>query len=149
MKNTWIRNVSEYLRCLSHHSSSSDVEICCRDGRVSAHRLILASISKMLYQTFKLSDAEEDKIVIILPDFSRCHVLELLNAVYNSRKLSSDSDLGGVFGCDLEKTTLGGEIEVKLEENNEDSFACDNKLDYLHHKQLLQISILMGFSRLL
>ena len=130
MKNTWIRNISEYLSCLSDHSSSSDVEICCRDGRVSAHRLILASISKMLYQTFKLSDAEEDKIVIILPDFSRCQVLELLNAVYNSRKLSSDSDLGGVFGCDLEKTTLGGQIEVKLEENNEDSFACDNKPDY-------------------
>ena len=125
LKITWIKSVSEYLSSSDDHNSSSDVEICCSDGVVPAHRLTLSYISNMLYSAFKFNDAEEDKTVIVLPDFNTSQMSQFLDGVYKCRNFPCDSELEKVIGCHLEKKHLDSKIEVKLED--EDTLICDNE----------------------
>merc|ERR1712155_310769 len=66
-----LENILQYLSSCSE--SSTDVTIYCSDGTVAAHKLVLASLSKMLFKVFKCQDHEEDTSVM-LPDFTVAHV---------------------------------------------------------------------------
>ena len=53
---------------------SADVFIHCNNGIIPTHRLVLASMSKMLLSIFR-PDTWDEQIVIMLPDFSTRDVI--------------------------------------------------------------------------
>ena len=71
MENLKTRGIIDNLgSCFPGNSDNySDVIITCSDGQISAHKLVLASISQILYSEFKLNTWDE-AISIIIPNVS-------------------------------------------------------------------------------
>ena len=63
--------ILKYLRSLLEdgNDTNADVFIHCSNGVLPTHRLVLASISRMLLTVFK-QDTWDEPIVIILPHFT-------------------------------------------------------------------------------
>ena len=85
--------------CWTSGESSQDVVIHCRDGHLAAHRLVLASVSNILYQEFR-DNSHQGEVTIILPDFSRVQVRDFLADVYACVDLSKHGPLNSVLGVD-------------------------------------------------
>ena len=122
------QNILEYLK--GSRYQSGDVLICCSNGNLSAHKLVLASISQILFLEFSLEQRNsEDSAILILPDFTTEAVSRYLDAVYGCEDLTRFSELNKMVGFQLavhflpsiELPPVNGNLkklipEVKLEE---------------------------------
>ena len=94
------QNILEYLKC--SRDRSGDVLICCSNGNLSAHKLVLASISQILFLEFSLQQRNtEDSETLILPDFTIETVSRYLDAVYGCEDLTRFNDLNKIFGFEF------------------------------------------------
>ena len=71
----WKRNIGGCLQFSSTNEMTSDVIIHCKDGTISTHQLVLASVSSMMYKILKTISSEE-KLTILMPDFNILSVEE-------------------------------------------------------------------------
>jgi len=113
-----ILNIVDHLeKCIpGSKDNHSDVIITCSDGHISAHKLVLASISQLLYTEFK-QNIWDETISIVTPDYSISEVTEYLQSVYSGKNLSHFSILNSLFGCFY---TEKDELEVQIKEEKED-----------------------------
>ena len=118
-KNRGLNNLFHQLGgCFpGNNDNYSDVTITCRDGQIAAHKLVLASISQILYSEFKLNTWDET-ISIVFPDVPSSEIHQYLNCVYNCKNLEKFSSINQLFGTILVKEEIITEI-VK-EENDFD-----------------------------
>ena len=91
------QNILRYLEASRGQSCSGDVIIYCSNGTVTAHRLVLAAVSQMLF--LELSrDQTEDAATIIFPDVTTEQLSLYLQAVYGCQDLAGFSDLNKMTG---------------------------------------------------
>jgi len=97
--NTSIKNIINYLGSSFPGKSEnfSDVLITCCDGQVKAHKLVLASISQMLYSEFKQNTWDET-LSIVLPDYSLPEVTHYLKAVYSCQDINKFKNFNQMIG---------------------------------------------------
>jgi len=119
LKNKGIHNIIDLRRCFPGNSDNySDVNITCSDGQKYAHRIVLASISKIFYSEFKLNTWDET-ISVIAPDFTSSEIHQYLASVYNCENLEKFSSINQLFGCQFgeknEEIVAKEEILVKEE----------------------------------
>ena len=100
-------NILQYLSCSSLACSdpTADVMIHCSDGVLAGHRLVLASISRMLHAAL-LGNPAEDLTVVMMPDFSLDQVTSYLQRVYRCEDVQGFQDIN---------TTLGYRKENKIQ----------------------------------
>ena len=127
-----LENILQYLSSCSE--SSTDVTIYCSDGTVAAHKLVLASLSKMLFKVFKCQDNEEDTS-ILLPDFTMAHISAYFREIFLGADVLQDPqylNLNTTLALASEITKPPNNIQVKDEVNdscdNEEIFSCDTKI---------------------
>ena len=109
-----------YIRLCLKNLTNTDVIIHCNDGTVAAHKLVLASISQMIFVEFSIS--QEETASIFLPDCSTEEISNYLDAVYSCKSLSRFHSLNQMFGYEMavkflpnllhynkEKTKIGNE----------------------------------------
>jgi len=124
-------NILQYLSSCSE--SSTDVTIYCSDGTVAAHKLVLASLSKMLFKVFKCQDHEEDTSVM-LPDFTVAHVSSYFVGILTEFDVSEQPQyltISNVLGIIPVLNPSPKDIAVKDEMNDKydgDAY-CSNHLD--------------------
>lgn len=102
-------------------TGTSDVRIQCSDGSLAAHKLVLASVSKMLYEEFKENDWDET-VSVIMPEYSVSDVSKYLQNVYRNKPGNPDlnktlghhNSEGGVFQPDKKNSTIGTQTDEVL-----------------------------------
>ena len=139
------QNIIDHLSlCLSQNLCNfADVSIQCSDGTIAAHKLVLASISPMLYSEF-IRNTFDETISILMPDCSVAQISDYLISVYKCQ--DSDSAVNGLIGFDtyftanaLFKTSSSEdknqrekvEVDVKLEELDKNYDAYDDDDDFI------------------
>ena len=108
-----LRSLASYWRS---GDRSQDLTIYCRDGSLAAHKIVLASVSKLLYEEL----LENDNELIILPDFSLEQMREFLVDVYQCVDLARHSvarELGVNNNTSHVGQTRGESQGIKEEEN--------------------------------
>ena len=83
----------------------SDVLIICCDGQISAHKLVLASISQMLYTEFKVNIWDEI-VYISLPDTNVSDITNYLLCAYNGKSLTEYATVNQLIGCLYEEENI-------------------------------------------
>ena len=78
--NTYLMSVTKFCR---ESEQFVDVAIRCDDGKLSAHKLVLASASKFLRQLLLDHSAEEEPVIII-PDVSTSSLAKILDFIYTA-----------------------------------------------------------------
>ena len=98
----------------------SDVLVICCDGQISTHKLVLASISQMLYTEFKVNIWDEI-VYISLPDTNVRDITNYLLCAYNGKSLTEFTTLNQLIGClyEEENIKIDGEPSVIKEERIE------------------------------
>ena len=76
---------------------TTDVSIFCKNGSVPAHKLVLASISPMLYAEFK-ENCFDETVSIIMNDFTVQEVKNYLKDVYNNQNLTKYTSINVSLG---------------------------------------------------
>ena len=94
----------------------TDVTIYCNDGTVAAHKLVLGSISQMLFVEFSIN-FQDEAISIILPDVSSDHVSKYLDAIYNCQNVSNFYGLNEMFGYEMAVSFLPNLLNYNEEED--------------------------------
>ena len=107
------QNILENLK--GSREESGDVLICCSNGSLSAHKLVLASISQILFLEF--SGNTEDSATLILPDFTKEAVSRYLDAVYGCEDLTRFNDLNKMVGFQFAVNFLPS-LELSLVHDN-------------------------------
>jgi len=111
-------NILQYLSCSSLASS---------DGVLAGHRLVLASISRMLHAAL-LGNPAEDLPVVMMPDFSLDQVTSYLQKVYRCEDVQGFQDINATLGYRKENKlqNLG---KRKMEINEPESLQTIIKLE--------------------
>ena len=92
--------------------TTADVIIHCSDGLLQTHRLVLASISNMLFSALN-QDTWDEEISLILMDFTVEEISKYFEELYrNGFKSHMDSPIGRTFGIQ-DKFRIKNEIFVK------------------------------------
>ena len=105
--------------------TTSDVIILCSDGVIPTHKLVLASISKMLYYAFK-EDTWDERISILMPDFTVDQMSKYLENLYCGRDVAQFSLINSCLNYqeidprDFLKQEAP-EVDGHIEENNHQS----------------------------
>ena len=79
------------LLSLEDHDSlfrTKDVVIHCRDGKLSTHSIILATMSEMLYAEMKTVTVS-GSIDIIIPDYFTFEIKQFLCNIFNEENIST------------------------------------------------------------
>ena len=126
-------NILQYLSSCSE--SSTDVTIYCSDGTVAAHKLVLASLSKMLCLEFQ-ENIWDDIISITMPDFTVMEVSRYLADILQSCDLKDHPQLNFVIGYGNQKdipvyTDDGVKVEHESDSDKDDLDLfneCDQEL---------------------
>ena len=107
-------NIIGYLSSSLFHGNdtTADVLIHCSNGIIPTHRLVLASISKMLLTIFK-QDTWDEPILIKIPDVTIEEMLECLGDLYDGKKNKAD-----------------GQIKLLLGIDQDNQFSIDRNIDY-------------------
>ena len=94
-------NIMGYLSSslFDGNDSTADVLIHCSNGIIPTHRLVLASISKMLLTIFK-QDTWDEPILIKIPDVTIEEMLECLGDLYDGKKNKADGQIKLLLGID-------------------------------------------------
>jgi hypothetical protein len=79
--NTYLMSVTKFCR---ETEQFVDVEIRCDDGKLSAHKLVLASASKFLRQLLLDHSTEDEPPVILVPDVSKSSLAKILDFIYTA-----------------------------------------------------------------
>ena len=90
---------------------TTDVMIHCKDGLVLTHKLVLASISKMLYSIFKL-DSWDESISLIMPDFNIEEIKGYLEDLYKCTDINGYLSINETFQL---RKCLNIKSEFKME----------------------------------
>jgi len=100
MENLKTRGIIDHLgSCFPGSSGNySDVILICCNGKVSAHKLVLASISQILYSEFK-ENIWDEIVYISLPDILTSEVTDYFLCAYNGKSLNEYSTLNHLIGC--------------------------------------------------
>ena len=116
--------ILQYLTSCRH--TSTDVTIHCSDGTVLGHKLVLASISKMLYQEIQFNIWDEN-ISIIMPDTTVLQISKYLTDILRCSDLTHHPELNLMVGHNVNKATIQKDIieDVKVEEGLEDMFKVE------------------------
>jgi len=122
---TWRRSIGGCLRFTSTNEIISDVIICCRDGTISTHQLVLASLSSMMYQVLKTISSEE-KLIILMPEFSKYQV----EGYFSNKR----NDCEEILKCDIKpETECDKEEKIEVEgtdfDGKESGSESDDDLD--------------------
>ena len=81
-------NILKYLTS----NCTSDVTIYCKDGSVHGHKLVLASMSKMLLKEFQ-ENIWDENISLLMPDFTVLQISKYLGDMLTSPNLKVHSEL--------------------------------------------------------
>ena len=119
-----VANVFEYLSdsICTNNDPTSDVVIYCSDGTVSAHKLVLASLSTMMYNVFTDSTWDET-ISVILPDVSSENMRNYLLKLYKGEDMRSFQDINQIISC---KVKSHMSILRTAEEDTKDSIISES-----------------------
>ena len=81
-RKNFLGNIISYLNSSLFHGNdtTADVLIHCSNGIIPTHRLVLASISKMLLTIFK-QDTWDEPILMKIPDVTIEEMLECLSSM--------------------------------------------------------------------
>ena len=71
----------------------SNVSIICSDGHLDTHKIVVASASQFIKQLM-VPIPTGDEITILLPDYKREHVEQILHSVVSSSKADEFASLG-------------------------------------------------------
>ena len=112
--------IYQYLNNSLLRDGTSDVRIQCSDGSLAAHKLVLASVSKMLYEEFKENDWDET-VSVIMPEYTVSDVSKYLQNIYKNRPGNPDlnktlghhNSEGGVFH-QQKNSTIGTQTDEVL-----------------------------------
>ena len=112
------------MRSCLKNVTNTDVIIHCSDGTAVAHKLVLASISQMMFVEFSIS--QEETTSIIIPDCSTEEITNYLDAVYSCKSLSRFHSLNQMFGYEMAVNFLPNLLhynkkETELEEDESDN----------------------------
>jgi len=110
-------NILNYLRSCRENLTNSDVIIHCNDGSVAAHKLVLGSISQMLFVEFSIN-LQDETMSVILPDFSSEQVSSYLDAIYNCRSVASFHSFNQMLGYEMAVSFLPNLVNNNEEEAN-------------------------------
>ena len=122
------KNIINYLGSTFPGNSEnfSDIVITCCDGQVSAHKLVLASISPMLYSEFK-QNISDKTLSIVLPDYSLLEVTKYLKAIYSCRDLSNFTIFNQMMGSiETEEIEIDKKDILDIENVNANPFETEN-----------------------
>ena len=72
--------------------SSSDVILCCSNGALTTHKLVLASLSKMFYCIFK-QDSWDESITVFLPDITEEQLHSFFYDLYQGCNMGNYSEI--------------------------------------------------------
>jgi len=144
-----IHNIIKYLEnCIPGSSKNhSDVIITCSDGQLSAHKLVLASISQMLYSEFKQNNWDKN-ISLVFPEFSVRELSKYLFCVYNGKSLKQFSTLNKLFGCSDINEKMGfvsivksGELDVESNEEIEtnEEIGINDQIETMYDLEMNEI----------
>ena len=116
-------NVAECLslsftKFVNGNTATSDVTIVCHDGRIPAHKLVVASISPMLYNSMKNVEQEE-RIWIFIPDFSVQELKQYLQCVYSLQENKQCTELKRTLGVVPYRVSVPVEDEDPVSYNDE------------------------------
>jgi len=97
--NTNIKNIIDHLgSCFPGNSDNfSDVMLTCSDGQIYAHKIVLASISQMLYTELK-QNIWDEIVSIIVPDYSLQEVTKYLKSIYTCQDMGTLSIFDKIIG---------------------------------------------------
>ena len=100
-RKNFLGNIISYLNSSLFHGNdtTADVLIHCSNGIIPTHRLVLASISKMLLTIFK-QDTWDEPILIKIPDVTIEEMLECLGDLYDGKKNKADEQIKLLLGID-------------------------------------------------
>ena len=116
------------MRSCLKNLTNTDVIIHCSDGTVGAHKLVLASISQMMFVEFSIS--QEETMSIILPDCSTEEITSYLEAVYSCKSLSRFHSLNQMLGYDMAVNFLPNLLHYNKEKTkNEGDESVSQKID--------------------
>jgi len=80
--NTYLMSVTKVCR---EAEQFVDVALRCDDGKLLAHKLVLASASKFLHQLLlDHSSVEDEPPVILIPDVSTSSLAKILDFIYTA-----------------------------------------------------------------
>jgi len=122
------KNIIDYLgSCFPSDSDNFfDIMITCSDGHISAHKLVLASISPMLYSEFK-QNISDKTLSIVLPDYSLLEVTQYLKAIYSCQDISKFTIFNQMIGSiETEEIEIDKKDILDIENVNSDPFETDN-----------------------
>ena len=88
-----------YLNSSQEQIPTTDVTIFCSDGALPCHRLVLASLSKMLYSIL-IEHSSDEKVNIILPEFNTAEVQTFFESLFTERKVNTNNSLNDLFGLE-------------------------------------------------
>ena len=112
----------------------SDVLIICCDGQISAHKLVLASISQMLYTEFKVNVWDEI-VNISLPDTNVSDITNYLLCAYNGKSLTEYATVNRLIGCLYEEENITIDREPsEIKEERIDIVDVHSILDFEDHE---------------
>ena len=112
-------NILAYLRSCRDNLLDTDVTIYCNDGTVTAHKLVLGSISQMLFVEFSIN-FQDESVSLILPDCSSQLITQYLDAIYSCSSVKSFDSLNEMFGYEMAVRFLPNLLnynEAKLQED--------------------------------
>ena len=111
----------------------SDVLIICCDGQISAHKLVLASISQMLYTEFKVNIWDEI-VYISLPDTNVSDITNYLLCAYNGKSLTEYATVNQLIGCLYEEENIVREPS-EIKEERIEIVDVHSILDFENHEE--------------
>ena len=125
------KNIIDYLgSCFPSDSDNFfDIMITCSDGHISAHKLVLASISPMLYSEFK-QNVSDKTLSIVLPDYSLLEVTQYLKAIYSCQDISKFTIFNQMIGSiETEEIEIDKKDILDIENVNENPFETEDQSD--------------------
>ena len=125
VRTEWEQNISQKFLWFQRENLLTDLTFVCCDGKVEAHRLVLASFSDLLHQL--LLESDESFGVISLPELSAEQVKCFIGAVYKGAPPQNKQELSSAI---LVFNLLVDSVPVKNESDRpQTSINIENKLD--------------------
>ena len=135
MDNLKTRGIIDNLgSCFPGNSENfSDVLVICCDGQISTHKLVLASISQMLYTEFKVNIWDEI-VYISLPDTNVSDITNYLLCAYNGKSLTEYATVNQLIGCLYEEENIVREPS-EIKEERIEIVDVHSILDFENHEE--------------
>ena len=126
-RHLWKKNLADHLSSGSRKDQSLDVRIKCGNGTIFTHKLVLASISSMLYVAMK-NIISDDTCTILMPEFSVLEVGNIFSGEFIIDKLGAvDEGTNNIGESSVENyESCSDEVNNVLEDVTEHNDDLDN-----------------------